>query len=68
LGFDDRDIYCGIIRYTNLLEKAMMVYYLEDGEFGYAKYGEVHLFDESGKKSFNTKPLTTNRESARRWI
>jgi glucosamine--fructose-6-phosphate aminotransferase (isomerizing) len=65
IGFDDRDIYFASSD-TPIIGKASEVYYLEDGEFGYAKYGEVHLFDESGKKSFNTKPLTTNRESAQK--
>jgi len=65
IGFDDRDIYFASSD-TPIIGKASDVYYLEDGEFGYAKYGEVHLFDKNGKKSFTTKPLTTNKESAQK--
>jgi glucosamine--fructose-6-phosphate aminotransferase (isomerizing) len=67
IGFDNnsKDIYFASSD-TPIIGKANEVYYLEDGEFGYAKYGEVHLFDKNGKKSFTTKPLTTNKESAQK--
>jgi len=67
IGFDNsnKDIYFASSD-TPIIGKANEVYYLEDGEFGFAKYGEVHLFDKNGKKSFTTKPLTTNKESAQK--
>ncbi len=47
-------------------ERPREVSFLEDGGVGSAKYGRGSSIDESGKKSFNTKPLTTNRESAQK--
>jgi len=65
IGFDKKDIYFASSD-TPIIGRASEVYYLEDEEFGYAKYGEVHLFNGNVKKSFTTKPLTTNRESAQK--
>jgi glucosamine--fructose-6-phosphate aminotransferase (isomerizing) len=54
IGLDGEEIYFASSD-TAIIGKANEVYYLEDGEYGYVKLGEVHLFDSEG----NEKPLTT---------
>jgi glucosamine--fructose-6-phosphate aminotransferase (isomerizing) len=65
IGFDGDDIYFASSD-TPIIGKAKEVYYLEDGEYGYAKNGEVKLFDKNGEKSFITKPLTTDKAMAQK--
>ncbi len=65
IGFDGEDIYFASSD-TAIIGKAKEVYYLEDGEYGYAKDGKVELFDENGKKSFTTKPLSSDKVSAQK--
>ncbi len=65
IGFDGDDIYFASSD-TAIIGKAKEVYYLEDGEYGYAKDGKVELFDTNGKKSFTTKPLSSDKVSAQK--
>ena len=65
IGFDGDDIYFASSD-TAIIGKAKEVYYLEDGEYGYAKDGKVELFDANGKKSFTTKPLSSDKVSAQK--
>lgn len=65
IGFNGDDIYFASSD-TPIIGKATEVYYLEDGEYGYAKEGEVKLFDGQGKKSFTKQALTTDKISAQK--
>ncbi len=65
IGFDDKDIYFASSD-TPIIGKAKEVYYLEDGEFGYAKDGKVVLFDLNGEKSLHAKPLLVDKTSAQK--
>ncbi len=65
IGFDGDDIYFASSD-TPIIGRATEVYYLEDGEYGYAKNGEVKLFDKNGEKSFSTKPLATDKAMAQK--
>ena len=65
LGFNDKDLYFASSD-TPIIGKATEVYYLEDGEFGYAKDGEIHLFDENGPKTFTKQPLATDKAMAQK--
>ena len=65
IGFDGEDIYFASSD-TAIIGKAKEVYYLEDGEYGYAKDGNLELFDKNGKKSFTTKPLSSDKISAQK--
>jgi glucosamine--fructose-6-phosphate aminotransferase (isomerizing) len=65
IGFNGDDIYFASSD-TPIIGKATEVYYLEDGEYGYAKEGEVKLFDGQGKKNFTKQALTTDKISAQK--
>ncbi len=65
IGFDGDDIYFASSD-TAVIGKAKEVYYLEDGEYGYAKSGKVHLFDANGEKEFTCKPLPADKLSAQK--
>ena len=65
VGFDGEDIYFASSD-TAIIGKAKEVYYLEDGEYGYAKDGKLELFNANGKKSFITKPLSSDKISAQK--
>ena len=65
VGFDGEDIYFASSD-TAIIGKAKEVYYLEDGEYGYAKSGKLELFDKNGKKSFTTKALSSDKISAQK--
>jgi glucosamine--fructose-6-phosphate aminotransferase (isomerizing) len=52
---------------TAIIGKANEVYYLEDGEFGFAKKSELELFDSSGeRKEITTTPLSKDKLSAQK--
>jgi glucosamine--fructose-6-phosphate aminotransferase (isomerizing) len=51
---------------TPIIGKATEVYYLEDGEYGYAKDGEVTLFNKNDKKSFTKQALATDKAMAQK--
>ena len=65
VGFNEEDIYFASSD-TAIIGKANEVYYLEDGEYGYAKDGELELFDKDGKKTFSKKPLSNDKVSAQK--
>ena len=65
IGFGGEDVYFASSD-TPIIGKATEVYYLEDGEYGYAKKGEVELFDAEGKKSFQKQALTTDKAMAQK--
>ncbi len=65
IGFNGDDVYFASSD-TPIIGKATEVYYLEDGEYGYAKAGEVKLFDVYGEKSFTTQAITTDKVSAQK--
>jgi len=65
IGFEGEDIYFASSD-TPIIGKATEVYYLEDGEYGYAKDGEVKLFDAQGAKSVSKQPLTMDKAMAQK--
>ena len=65
IGFDGEEVYFASSD-TPIIGKASEVYYLEDGEYGYVKEGQVHLFDAHGEKSFTRQPLTADKVSAQK--
>jgi glucosamine--fructose-6-phosphate aminotransferase (isomerizing) len=65
IGFNGDDIYFASSD-TPIIGKATEVYYLEDGEFGYARDGEIKLFDANGEKSFTKQALATNKAMAQK--
>jgi glucosamine--fructose-6-phosphate aminotransferase (isomerizing) len=65
IGFNGDDIYFASSD-TPIIGKATEVYYLEDGEFGYARDGEIKLFDSDGEKSFTKQALATNKAMAQK--
>lgn len=65
IGFSGDDVYFASSD-TPIIGKATKVYYLEDGEYGYAKQGEVKLFDANGEKSFTKQALTVDKVLAQK--
>jgi len=65
VGFDGDDVYFASSD-TPIIGKAHEVYYLEDGEYGYAKNGELKLFDHDGEKAYTKQPLTADKVSAQK--
>jgi len=60
IGFDGDEIYFASSD-TPVIGRVSDVYYLEDGEYGYARDGHIYLFDKDGKKSFSKSPLTADK-------
>ena len=60
IGFQSDDIYFASSD-TPIIGKAEEVYYLEDGEFGYAKSKEVKLFYKNEEKSFTKQKLSNDK-------
>jgi len=65
IGFDEKDVYFASSD-TPIIGRAKEVYYLEDGEFGYVKDGEVKLFDANGIKTFTKQSLPTDKAMAQK--
>jgi len=65
IGFNKEDVYFASSD-TPIIGKAKDVYYLEDGEFGYVKDGEVKLFDANGVKTFTKQALPTDKAMAQK--
>jgi glucosamine--fructose-6-phosphate aminotransferase (isomerizing) len=65
IGFNGDDVYFASSD-TPIIGKATEVYYLEDGEYGYAKEGVVKLFNSDGEKSFTKQALTADKISAQK--
>ncbi|HIP62208.1 MAG TPA: glutamine--fructose-6-phosphate transaminase (isomerizing), partial [Sulfurovum sp.] len=60
VGFDGDDIYFASSD-SPVIGKATEIYYLEDGEYGYAKDGKINLYDANGKKGFTKTALTADK-------
>ena len=65
IAFDEDDVYFGSSD-TAVIGKAKDVYYLEDGEYGVARSGNVEIFNSEGKVDFSTVPLPTDKLSAQK--
>jgi len=65
IGFKDDDIFFASSD-TPIIGKATEVYYLEDGEYGYAKDGKVTLFNKNGEKTFTKQALATDKAMAQK--
>ncbi|UFH59752.1 glutamine--fructose-6-phosphate transaminase (isomerizing) [Sulfurovum mangrovi] len=65
LGFDGDEIYFASSD-TPIIGKATEVYYLEDGEYGYANAGKLKLFNANGEKSFTKQPLKADKALAQK--
>ena len=65
VGFNGDDIFFASSD-TPIIDKATEVYYLEDGEYGYAKQGELKLFDANGEKTFTKQALSADKVSAQK--
>jgi len=65
IGFDGDDIYFASSD-SPVIGRATEVYYLEDGEYGYAEHGNVYLFDAKGPKEFSKQPLTSDKALAQK--
>ncbi|MBD3791986.1 MAG: glutamine--fructose-6-phosphate transaminase (isomerizing) [Campylobacterales bacterium] len=65
LGFDNDEIYFASSD-TPIIGKASEVYYLEDGEYGYAAKGILKLFNADGEKSFTKQPLKADKTLAQK--
>ena len=65
IAFDSDDVYFASSD-SPVIGRATEVYYLEDGEYGYAEHGKVYLFDAQGEKSFSRQPLTSDKALAQK--
>jgi glucosamine--fructose-6-phosphate aminotransferase (isomerizing) len=65
IGFDGDDIYFASSD-SPIIGKATEVYYLEDGEYGYAKSGEVKLLNADGEQSYTKQPLASDKALAQK--
>ena len=65
IGFDKEEVYFASSD-TPIIGKATEIYYLEDGEYGYAKKGKVHLFNADGEKVFTKQPFKADKTSAQK--
>jgi len=65
IGFNGDDVYFASSD-TPIIGKATEVYYLEDGDYGYAKEGVVKLFNAEGEKTFTKQVLTADKISAQK--
>jgi glucosamine--fructose-6-phosphate aminotransferase (isomerizing) len=65
IAFDEDDVYFASSD-SPVIGRATEVYYLEDGEYGYAEHGKVHLFDAKGEKSFTKQALASDKALAQK--
>ncbi|ADV45837.1 glutamine--fructose-6-phosphate transaminase (isomerizing) [Nitratifractor salsuginis] len=65
IAFDGDEVYFASSD-TAVIGKAKEAYYLEDGEYGYAKPGEVKLFGPEGEKELHTQPLPSDKAMAQK--
>ena len=65
IGFKEEDVFFASSD-TPIIGKATEVYYLEDGEYGYAKDGKVTLFNKNGEKTFTKQALATDKAMAQK--
>ncbi len=65
IGFNGDDVYFASSD-TPIIGKATEVYYLEDGEYGYSKEGEVKLFNAEGDRTISKQALTADKALAQK--
>ena len=65
IGFGEEGVYFASSD-TAIIGKANEVYYLEDGEYGYAKGSDVEIFNSEGKVEYTKKPLSSDKVSAQK--
>lgn len=65
IGFDENEIYFASSD-TPVIGKAKEVYYLEDGEYGYATPNTVKLYAAHGEKNFTTQTLASDKMLAQK--
>ncbi len=65
LGFDKKDIYFASSD-TPIIGKATQVYYLEDGEYGYAQKGSVALFNRDKEVTITKQALVADKTLAQK--
>ena len=65
IGFGEDGVYFASSD-TAIIGKANEVYYLEDGEYGYAKGSDVAIFNKEGRVEFTKKPLSSDKVSAQK--
>ena len=65
IGFKEDEVFFASSD-TPIIGKATEVYYLEDGEYGYAKDGKVTLFDHNGEKTFTKQALAKDKAMAQK--
>jgi len=65
IGFGEEGVYFASSD-TAIIGKASEVYYLEDGEYGYAKGDDVAVFNADGVVDFTKKPLSSDKLSAQK--
>jgi glucosamine--fructose-6-phosphate aminotransferase (isomerizing) len=65
IGFKEEDVFFASSD-TPIIGKATEVYYLEDGEYGYAKDGKVTLFNKNREKTFTKQALATDKAMAQK--
>ncbi|WP_456456686.1 glutamine--fructose-6-phosphate transaminase (isomerizing) [Nitratifractor sp.] len=65
IAFDGEEIYFASSD-TAVIGHAKEAYYLEDGEYGYARPGEVKLFGPGGEKPISTQPLPADKAMAQK--
>jgi glucosamine--fructose-6-phosphate aminotransferase (isomerizing) len=65
IGFDGDDVYFASSD-SPIIGKAAEVYYLEDGEYGYARSGEVKLYGDDGERTISRQPLSSDKVLAQK--
>lgn len=65
IGFDENEIYFASSD-TPVIGKAKEVYYLEDGEYGYATPNTVKLYAAHGEKNFTAQTLASDKMLAQK--
>ncbi len=65
IGFDKKDVYFASSD-TPIIGKATQVYYLEDGEYGYAQKGSVALFNGDKEATITKQALVADKTLAQK--
>ena len=65
IGFDKKDVYFASSD-TPIIGKATQVYYLEDGEYGYAQKGSVALFNGGTEATITKQDLIADKTLAQK--
>jgi glutamine---fructose-6-phosphate transaminase (isomerizing) len=65
IGLEGQEVYFASSD-TPIIGKVSQVYYLEDGEYGYAKEGKIKLYNQHGEKPLHTQPLVKDKAMAQK--